>query len=84
MDNLYEYWKDKVGTEVIFTGEIKCLIKGTVGILTSVYPTWCTIVYPQNSAYEDLPNGGWKPKKNFPNLVYAHSAKLDQIKENEI
>jgi len=40
---------------------------------------WCVIVYPQNSAYEDVIKDGvvgWKPKKGAPNKIYAHSVKL--------
>ena len=70
----------KEGMKVIFIGEMKALDKGTVGILDKLHPDWCVIVYPQNSAYEDDGKGGWKPIKGAPNKMYAHSAKLTEIK----
>ena len=80
MNNLYDFWKDKVGSEVVFTGQIKMLNENTTGILSFVCEKFCTVVYPQNSSYEDDGNGGWKVKNGAPNQVYAHSAKLDEIK----
>lgn len=70
----------KEGMKVIFTGKLKMLDEGSVGIISKLYPDWCSIVYPQNAAYEDDGKGGWKPIKNAPNQVYAHSAKLTEIK----
>lgn len=68
------------GMEVIFTGEMKALDKGTIGVLDKLYSDWCVIVYPHNSAYEEDGKGGWKPKKGAPNKVHAHSAKLTEVK----
>lgn len=73
-------WKDKIGEKVIFTGKIKKLDYGSIGILKKVYDNWAVIVYPQNSGYEDNGKGGWKPIKKSPNKVYAHSCKLTEIK----
>lgn len=73
-------WNDKVGCQVIYLGKLKMLDNGSVGILSTVCDDWCTIVYPQNAAYEDDGNGVFKPIKNAPIKVYAHSAKLNEIK----
>ena len=75
-----ENWKDKIGINVIFTGKMKMLDEGTIGVLDKVHDDWCVIIYPQNSAYEDDGKGGWKPRKNAPNKIYAHSCKLTEIK----
>ena len=80
MENLYEHWKEKIGTNVIFTGKLLALDEGTIGVLKSVHEDWCVIVYPQHQAYEDDGKGGFKPIKGAPNKVYAHSAKLTEIK----
>lgn len=73
-------WKDKIGTEVIFTGKLKMLDEGSVGILDKVFDDWCSIVYPQNASYEEDGKGGWKPIKGKRVQVYAHSAKLTEIR----
>jgi len=73
-------WYDKIGYKVEYLGKLKMLDSGSVGILNSVCDDWCTIVYPQNAAYEDNGKGGFKPIKNAPKQVYAHSAKLIEIK----
>jgi len=77
----YTYWKTRIGKSVMFTGELKALDPGTVGVLDKVHDDWCVIVYPQNSAYEDDGKGGFKPRKGAPNKVYSHSCKLTEIKE---
>ena len=74
-----ENWKDKIGTNVIFTGKLVMLDEGTVGILKSVYDDWCVVIYPQNASYEDNGKGGWKPVKNATNKIYAHSCLLSEI-----
>lgn len=73
-------WSDKIGCQVVYLGKLKMLDAGSVGVLKSVFDDCCTIVYPQNAAYEDDGKGGFKPIKNAPNQVYAHSAKLNEIK----
>lgn len=65
---------------VIFTGNLKGLDSGTVGLITSLHPDWCVITYPQNSAYEPDGKSGWKQIKGAPNKVYSHSAKLTEVK----
>ena len=83
------FWENKIGSEVIFTGDNNLLDKNSVGILDSVHPSneynpesWCVIIYPQNSAYDYDDKGGWKPKKKAPNKIYSHSVKLSEIKQN--
>ena len=73
-------WKEHIGKEVVFTGKIKMLDEGSIGILSSVFDDKCSIIYPQNYAYEADDNGGWKLKKNAPNKVSSHSALLTEIK----
>jgi hypothetical protein len=70
----------KEGMKVIFTGKLKMLDEGTVGIITKLYSDWCSIAYPQNLSFEEDGKGGWKPIKGAPNKVYAHSVKLTEIK----
>jgi hypothetical protein len=72
--------KYEIGSKVIYTGKLRMLTKGTVGVLDAVYDDWCVIVYPQNSAYENDGKGGFKPIKNAPNQIYSHSCKLTEIK----
>ena len=73
-------FKNQIGSKVIFLGKLKMLDEGSIGILNNVYGDYCTIIYPQNQAYEDDGKGGYKLIKNAPNKIYAHSAKLNEIK----
>lgn len=73
-------WNDKLKSNVIFTGKLKMLDEGTIGILDKVVNDWCVIVYPQHSSYEEDEKGGFKSIKNAPNKVYSHSCKLTEIK----
>ncbi len=68
-----------LGTSVIFTGEIKMLDPGTVGIIYSILSDGYVIIYPQNSGYETDDKGNWKPIKKAPNKIYAHSCKFDEV-----
>ena len=70
----------KEKTKVIYTGTMKMLDEGTVGVIDKIHDDWCVIVYPQHQAFEKDGKGGWKPIKGAPNKVYAHSAKLTDIK----
>jgi hypothetical protein len=79
MNEIYDFWKEKLNTNVVFTGELLMLDKGTVGVLHKVYPDWAMIHYPQNIGYEPDGKGGWKPIKGAPNQVSYHSCKLDEI-----
>jgi hypothetical protein len=69
-----------IGKSCIYLKDLKMLDKNTIGIIDKVYNDWCVIIYPQNSSYEYDEKGGWKPIKNAPNQVYAHSAKFTEIK----
>lgn len=71
------------GDNVIFTGSILYLEPGTIGVISKVYGERCTVVYPQNSAYDYSDDGSWKPKKNSPKQIYAHSCHLSELKTVE-
>ena len=75
----FEYWKDKVGSSVVYLKTMKFLDKETVGILESVHKNFVVIVYPQNPNFEEDGKGGWKAKKRFMK-VYSHSAEFTEIK----
>jgi hypothetical protein len=68
-----------INTPVIFTGSLKGLNSGTVGLITSLHSDWCVITYPQNSAYEYDGKNGWKQINGAPNKVYSHSCKLTEV-----
>ncbi len=68
-----------IGDKVIFTGDLKFLPNGCIGVIGAVCPTWATIYYPQHQSFQEDGNGGWKPIKGIPNAVFAHSAKLSEI-----
>lgn len=71
----------KEGAEVIYTGTLKGLNKGEVGVISSIKSGFCFIIYPQNSAYKYNDDGTWEPIKGAPNKIYAHSAKLNEVNE---
>jgi hypothetical protein len=81
MGQLYNYWKDKVGSSVVFKGKIKLLEEGTKGVLTSVNKNFGVITYPQNAAHEPNGKGGWSPIRGAPNQIYAHSVLLRDLNE---
>lgn len=70
-----------IGDKVTYNKNLKSLDYDSVGIITYISKdyTWVTIKYPQNSAYDDDDKGGWKPRKNAPNKVFAHSANIEDI-----
>ncbi len=80
MNDLHTYWKEKIGANVIFTGELKALDKDTIGVLVSISAEFAVIDYPQNHAFQQDTNGDWKPIKGVPNKVSGHSCKLSEIK----
>jgi len=65
----------KIGDSVIYNREMKALDYGTVGIIHSIYGEKCTIIYTQNSMYDE--NG--KIEKNSPTKVYSHSCLLTEL-----
>lgn len=70
----------KKGDKVIYLKEIKMLDYGTVGIVANIFSDFITIIYPQNKSFEDDGKGGFKPIKGSPNKIYAHSARITDIK----
>ena len=77
---LTKFSKMKKGDKVIYLVKLQMLDEGTIGVVSEIYNDWCSIVYPQNSSYDYDDKGNWKPKKNAPNKIYAHSAKLCEVK----
>lgn len=77
-------WKEHIGKEVVYEKAIKCLDKGTVGILKSVYGEKGTVIYPQNSAFQyDEKKDTWIPIKGSSGQIYCHSVDLCDIKIND-
>jgi len=55
----------KKGDKVIFTGTLKALDPGTIGVIDGIRGDWAVIAYPQNFG---------------TNKVSYHSAKLGDLK----
>lgn len=72
-------WQSKIGSRVMFLGEIPLLNKGSVGVLSTAHKESCTITYPQNSVFELSSKGEWIATQWKKPQLYAHTAKFTEV-----